>query len=135
LPFRQPLVLPPLPFGILLIHWKRGEAWFWKYLADADPAVNVASWQWVAGSGADAAPYFRIFNPEIQSKKFDADGDYIRKWVPELENLPSNYIHAPINAPESELRDAGVILGKTYPLPIVEHSKMREKALAIYQNL
>lgn len=119
----------------LFLHWKDGEAWFWNYLADADPAINVASWQWVAGSGADAAPYFRIFNPETQSKKFDVDGEYIRKWVPELEKLPSQYIHAPMKAPEAVLKDAGIKLGKTYPLPIVDHSKMREKALNLYKNL
>lgn len=119
----------------LLIHWKSGESWFWEYLVDADPAVNVASWQWVAGSGADAAPYFRIFNPEIQSKKFDPEGKYIRKWLPELEKLPNKYIHKPMKAPGIVLKGAGVELGKTYPLPIVDHSKMREKALRRYRDL
>jgi deoxyribodipyrimidine photo-lyase len=100
------------------IDWRTGEAWFWDTLCDADPANNPASWQWVAGSGADAAPYFRIFNPVLQGQKFDPEGVYVRRWVPELARLGSKYIHSPWLAPP-----AG------YPAPIVEHGFARERAL------
>ena len=118
----------------LLIDWRRGEEWFWDTLFDADPASNAASWQWVAGSGADASPYFRIFNPFSQGEKFDPNGDYVRKFVPELSNMPNNYIHRPWEAPASVLSDAGVKLGETYPRPIVDHKQAREKALANYKQ-
>ncbi len=104
----------------LLIHWRHGEAWFWDTLLDADTANNTAGWQWVAGSGADAAPYFRIFNPVTQSAKFDPGGDYIRTYVPELRDLPDKLIHAPWDAPALILQGAGITLGKTYPKPIVD---------------
>ena len=97
---------------------------------DADLAANSASWQWVAGCGADAAPYFRIFNPVIQGKKFDPDGSYVRTWAPELARLPAAWIHAPWQAPALELAAAGVQLGRTYPAPIVDHAKARDAALA-----
>ena len=116
----------------LLIHWQRGEAWFRDTLVDADLANNVCGWQWVAGSGADASPYFRIFNPTLQGKKFDAEGDYVRRWVPEIEALPDKYIHEPSAAPGDVLEQAGVRLGDTYPAPIVEHKAAREAALAAY---
>ena len=116
----------------LRIDWRRGEAWFWDTLLDADLANNAASWQWVAGSGADAAPYFRIFNPMEQSRRFDPDGAYIRRWCPELAQLAAPDIHAPFEAPEGVLRSAGVMLGKTYPHPIVEHQAARAAALAGY---
>ncbi len=119
----------------LLIDWRLGERWFWDTLVDADPASNTASWQWVAGSGADAAPYFRIFNPIIQGEKFDPDGDYVRKYVPELCDLPSKYIHKPWDAPEGVLSKAGVRLGDTYPHPIVEHQKARQRALDAYDKI
>lgn len=119
----------------LLIPWQRGEAWFWDTLVDADLANNAASWQWVAGSGADAAPYFRIFNPMSQGEKFDPDGDYVRRWVPELKDLPSKAIHAPFTAPREVLEGAGVVLGKTYPKPIVVHADARERALAGYEAI
>lgn len=112
----------------LLIDWKRGEKWFWDTLCDGDPADNPANWQWVAGSGADAAPYFRIFNPMLQGVKFDPEGAYVKHWVPELADLDPKYVHAPWLAPESEL--AGVRLGETYPSPIVEHGFARQRALA-----
>jgi len=118
----------------LMIDWRRGEEWFWDTLVDADPASNAASWQWVAGSGADASPYFRIFNPFSQGEKFDPNGDYVRKYVPELTNLPNKFIHRPWDASEFVLKEAGVILGKTYPLPMVDHKKARERALAAYKN-
>ena len=114
----------------LLIGWQEGAAWFWDTLVDADLANNTMGWQWVAGCGADAAPYFRIFNPVIQGEKFDPAGDYVRRWVPELARLPAAWIHKPWKAPESLLLDAGVRLGKTYPSPIVIHEVARERALA-----
>jgi len=118
-----------------LIHWQQGERWFWDTLVDADIANNVASWQWVAGSGADAAPYFRIFNPVTQSQKFDPDGAYIRRWIPELSHLPSKYIHAPWEAPAEILKQAGIQIGKDYPKPIVDLKISRQQALESYALL
>jgi deoxyribodipyrimidine photo-lyase len=118
----------------LRIDWRLGEAWFWDTLVDADLANNAAGWQWVAGSGADAAPYFRIFNPLIQGRKWDPDGDYVRRWCPELARLPSEYIHAPFDAPPELLTACGIYLGTTYPYPIVEHDKARREALAGYER-
>jgi deoxyribodipyrimidine photo-lyase len=114
----------------LLIDWRAGESWFWDTLVDADVANNPASWQWVAGSGADAAPYFRIFNPILQGEKFDPRGDYVRRWVPELAALPAADIHAPWQATPAVLAKAGVRLGETYPAPVVDHDTARERALA-----
>jgi deoxyribodipyrimidine photo-lyase len=119
----------------LLLPWQEGEAWFWDSLVDADLANNAASWQWVAGSGADAAPYFRIFNPVSQGEKFDPDGSYVRRWVPELGDLPADVIHAPWLAPPAVLRAAGIEIGKTYPAPIVDHRAAREDALAAFATL
>ena len=113
----------------LLIDWREGEQWFWDTLVDADAGSNPANWQWVAGSGADAAPYFRVFNPILQGEKFDPDGAYVRRWVPELAQLPSNTIHQPWTATPLELKSAGVELGNTYPEPIVDHRSSRERAL------
>ncbi len=118
----------------LLIHWRLGEAWFWDTLVDADPASNVLGWQWTAGCGADAAPYYRIFNPVLQGRKFDPEGAYVRQWVPELANLPTEYIHAPWEAPTEVLRRAGVELGKTYPLPQADLQKSRERALEMFER-
>ena len=114
----------------LRVDWRAGERWFWDTLVDADPASNPASWQWVAGSGADAAPYFRIFNPMLQGAKFDPNGAYVRRWVPELAKLPDEAIHAPWDAPRHVLERAGVRLGDTYPRPIVDHDTARAAALA-----
>jgi deoxyribodipyrimidine photo-lyase len=114
----------------LMIDWRRGEEWFWDTLCDADPANNAASWQWVAGSGADAAPYFRIFNPVLQGQKFDPDGLYVKRWVPELGAVPPEHVHAPWMAPASVLARAGVDLGRNYPAPIVDHAFARQRALA-----
>ena len=119
----------------LRIHWKHGMAWFWDTLLDADMANNTASWQWVAGSGADASPYFRIFNPTTQAQKFDLNGDYIRRWCPELAALPTKALHAPADAPDPVLQEAGVRLGDTYPHPIVDHKAARAAALAGYEKV
>lgn len=113
----------------LLIDWREGERWFRDTLVDADLASNVQNWQWVAGSGADASPYFRIFNPIIQGRKFDADGRYVRQWVPELRRVPDRWLHAPWTAPPEVLRDAGVRLGSDYPRPVVDHETARKRAL------
>jgi deoxyribodipyrimidine photo-lyase len=118
----------------LLLPWQRGEKWFWDTLVDADLANNTMGWQWVAGSGADAAPYFRVFNPIMQGVKFDPDGDYVRRWVPELAALPPRWIHQPWKAPENVLRAARIYLGRTYPLPIVDHDQARRRALDAYEN-
>ena len=119
----------------LLIPWQDGAKWFWDTLVDADLASNSASWQWVAGCGADAAPYFRIFNPVTQGQKFDPAGAYVRQWVPELAALPDKDIHAPWEAPTATLRQAGVTLGSTYPAPLVDHKEARARALAGYQAI
>lgn len=119
----------------LLQDWRVGEAWFWDTLVDADLANNAGGWQWVAGSGADAAPYFRIFNPILQGEKFDPEGDYVRRWVPELAQLPNKYIHKPWTAPEGVLKQAGLMLGRDYPLPVVDHNKARKTALAAFAAL
>ncbi|KAG1668259.1 Deoxyribodipyrimidine photo-lyase [Nymphon striatum] len=119
----------------LLIDWREGEKWFWDTLVDADPASNTASWQWIAGCGADAAPYFRVFNPIIQGEKFDTDGDYVKLFCPELKNMPNKYLHKPWEAPADVLDKAGIVLGKTYPNPIVDHKTARDRALAAYQAM
>ena len=117
----------------LRIPWQDGEEWFWDTLVDADLANNAASWQWVAGSGADAAPYFRIFNPMKQGTDYDPDGAYVRRWVPEIAKLPDKHLHAPWEAPEDILKEAGVELGKTYPHPLVDHGEARKAAMAGYE--
>ncbi len=119
----------------LMVHWQYGERWFWDCLVDADYANNSASWQWVAGCGADAAPYFRIFNPVIQGLKFDPEGEYVRKFIPEIRKLPNNYIHAPWEAPRDVTVKANVVLGNHYPLPIVSLKASRERALAAYKAM
>ena len=132
---RVRMIVASLLVKNMLIPWQEGAAWFWDTLVDADLASNSASWQWVAGSGADAAPYFRIFNPVTQSQKFDAEGEYIRTWVPEIKDLPNKYIHAPWEAPQQTLADAGVTLGKNYPKPIVDLKKTRQAALNAYASI
>jgi deoxyribodipyrimidine photo-lyase len=119
----------------LLIDWRQGEHWFWDTLVDADPASNAASWQWIAGSGADAAPYFRIFNPISQGEKFDSEALYVRKYVPELAGLPNKVIHRPWDASPMELHGAGVKLGATYPVAVVDHDQARVRALAAFKSI
>ncbi len=119
----------------LRLSWTHGAAWFWDTLVDADLASNTLGWQWSAGCGADAAPYFRIFAPVLQGLKFDANGDYVRRWVPELARLPAEHIHAPWEAPMHVLAEAGVRLGETYPPPIVDHGTARDAALAALKKL
>ena len=119
----------------LMLHWSYGQEWFWDTLVDADIASNSASWQWVAGTGADAAPYFRIFNPVTQSKKFDPEGEYIKKYVHELKDIPSKIIHMPSDYDEETLKNNGLILGKDYPFPIVDLSTTRNRALTAFKDL
>lgn len=119
----------------LLIDWRAGAAWFWETLVDADLASNTLGWQWAAGCGADAAPYFRVFNPLLQSRKFDPEGAYIRRWVPELARLSGQDIHAPHQAPPLALSMAGVDLGSDYPLPIVDHPRAKTRALDALASL
>jgi deoxyribodipyrimidine photo-lyase len=115
----------------LLIDWRDGEKYFKNCLLDYSPANNVAGWQWVAGCGADAAPYFRIFNPILQGEKFDKDGEYVKKWVPELKDLSTKFIHKPWELNNNEKFK----LGKDYPFPIVKHEKAREKALNAFKKI
>ena len=119
----------------LLVSWVAGEEWFWDTLVDADLAANAASWQWVAGSGTDSQPFFRIFNPVTQGQKFDPDGAYVRRWVPELAHLPDRHLHAPWEAPDAVLAKAGVKLGETYPHPTVELAEGRTRALAAFKAM
>jgi deoxyribodipyrimidine photo-lyase len=119
----------------LLIDWRKGYEWFQQALVDFDVANNAMGWQWVAGSGIDSAPYFRIFNPITQSEKFDSNGGYIRQWVPELSNFPAPYIHRPWEAPDSLLEGLDIRLGIKYPLPIVEHAGARLRALEAYDTI
>jgi deoxyribodipyrimidine photo-lyase len=119
----------------LLLPWQEGAAWFWDTLVDADLANNTMGWQWIAGSGADAAPYFRVFNPMLQAAKFDPDGSYIKRWVPELADLSPPAIFAPWAVSRDALSKAGVVLGKTYPKPRIEHGAGRKRALDAYAKM
>jgi deoxyribodipyrimidine photo-lyase len=119
----------------LLIHYRDGEAHFMKYLTDGDWAQNNAGWQWSAGCGADAQPYFRVFNPVLQGEKFDPRGGYVRTWVPELAKMPDKFVHCPWDAPPEVLHRAGITLGKNYPRPIVDHKSARERFLALSKVL
>jgi len=115
----------------LLIDYRRGEAHYMKYLTDGDSSQNNASWQWSAGWGCSALPYFRMFNPVTQGEKFDPEGAYVRRWVPELARMPASSVHRPWEASDSVLRAAGVRLGETYPRPVVDHRFARERFLAL----
>lgn len=121
----------------LRLSWTSGAAWFWDTLVDGDLASNTLGWQWSAGCGADAAPYFRVFAPVLQGQKFDSNGDYVRRWVPELARMPAAHIHEPWNAPMHILAQAGVRLGAkdSYPLPVVDHATARAEALAAFKQL
>jgi deoxyribodipyrimidine photo-lyase len=118
----------------LLLPWQLGAKWFWDTLVDADLANNSLGWQWVAGCGVDAAPFFRVFNPVLQGQKFDPHGDYVRQWAPELASLPDRWIHKPWEAPAAVLREAGVELGHSYPRPLVDHNEARDRALAVFRK-
>jgi deoxyribodipyrimidine photo-lyase len=117
----------------LLVDWKKGERFFMQHLVDGDPAANNGGWQWAAGTGTDAQPYFRIFNPTSQAKKHDPQGDYIRRWVPELAAVPDEHIHEPWKMDEDAQEAAGCVIGEDYPAPIIDHSKARERTLAAYK--
>jgi deoxyribodipyrimidine photo-lyase len=117
------------------VHWAQGLRWFHDTLVDADLANNVLGWQWVAGCGADASPYYRIFNPVLQTERYDPDRAYVRRWIPEIARLPNDWIHRPWEAPEAVLSAAGVRLGTTYPAPVVEFRGSRERALAQWARL
>ncbi len=116
----------------LLIDWRWGERFFMQHLLDGDPASNNGGWQWTAGVGTDAAPYFRVFNPTAQGEKFDPAGDYVRRWLPELARVPAKHIHQPWAMPASEQRRAGCIVGSDYPAPIIDHATARQRTLAAY---
>lgn len=131
---RVRMVVSSLLVKHLLQDWREGARWFWDTLVDADLASNTLGWQWSAGCGADAAPYFRVFNPITQGKKFDPNGNYVRKWVPEIAKLPNTFIHEPWEAPQGILEYAGIELGKDYPQPIIDHKKGRERALAALEK-
>lgn len=119
----------------LLIDWRWGERFFMQHLVDGDPAANNGGWQWTAGTGTDAAPYFRVFNPILQSQKFDPEGTYIRRWVPELAQVPEKFVHSPWTMPIAEQRRAGCVIGKDYPSPIVDHKVARVRALDAFNQL
>jgi deoxyribodipyrimidine photo-lyase len=132
---RVRMIVASLLVKHLMQDWRAGEAWFWDTLVDADIANNAAGWQWVAGSGADASPYFRIFNPMTQGENFDPKGTYVRKWVPEIARLPDGLIHRPFEAPPEILRGLSITLGQTYPRPIIDHAAGRQRALDALASL
>lgn len=116
----------------LLLDWRRGERWFMRHLVDGDPAANNGGWQWTAGTGTDAAPYFRIFNPVLQGQKSDPHGAYVRRWLPELARVPNQYIHQPWAMPAAAQEQAGCVIGQDYPAPIVDHGWARERTLEVF---
>jgi deoxyribodipyrimidine photo-lyase len=119
----------------LLQHWLEGARWFWDTLVDADLANNTMGWQWIGGCGADAAPYFRIFNPITQGEKFDPDGSYVKQYLPELSKVPAKYVHKPWELGGLDLATAGLRLGSDYPVPVIEHSVGRARALKAFDAL
>jgi len=135
MPNRARMIVASFLCKDLLISWTEGATWFWETLVDADLANNTMGWQWVAGCGADASPFFRIFNPMSQGKKFDPQGEYVRRWVPELAQLSNKDIHSPWLASRDSLSNAGVVLGKNYPHPIVDHALARVEALEAYSSI
>jgi len=132
---RVRMVVASLLVKNLLWSWKDGAAWFWDTLVDADLANNTMGWQWTAGCGADAAPYFRIFNPVLQGEKFDPDGSYVRRYVPELGAVPPRFLHKPWEMPAAERRKIGLRLGRDYPAPIVDLASSRKRALEAFQSI
>jgi deoxyribodipyrimidine photo-lyase len=118
----------------LLINWQEGERWFMRQLVDGDPAANNGGWQWVAGTGTDAAPYFRIFNPVLQGRKFDPLGEYVHRWLPELNNVPKAKLHTPWEMSAVEQIASGLVIGSDYPVPIVDHAFARERTLKAYKG-
>ncbi len=132
---RARMIVGSLLVKHLLHSWEEGARWFWDCLVDADLASNTLGWQWSGGCGADAAPYFRVFNPMTQGEKFDPEGDYVRRYVPELRHLPAKFIHQPWEADEKVLDEAGVKLGENYPRPIIDHKEGRERALAAFEKV
>ncbi len=135
IPNRVRMIVASFLVKHLLLPWQEGEAWFWDTLVDADLGNNAGGWQWVAGCGIDAAPYFRIFNPVLQGEKFDSDGDYVRRWVPELARLASPYLQRPWTAAPLDLVAAGVRLGLDYPWPLIDHAAARARALQAFDRL
>ncbi|NNF26924.1 MAG: deoxyribodipyrimidine photo-lyase, partial [Gemmatimonadetes bacterium] len=135
MPGRARMVVASFLVKHLLLPWQAGEAWFWDTLVDADLANNTMGWQWAAGCGADAQPFFRVFNPESQATRHDPKGDYIRTWIPELRSVPDEYIHRPWDAPEAIRSEAGLDASDGYPLPIVDHAQARKRALEAYEGL
>ena len=133
MPNRARMIVASFLVKDLLIDWRWGERWFMNQLIDGDPAANNGGWQWTAGTGTDAAPYFRIFNPVTQGRKFDPAGDYVRRWVPELANVPTPAIHEPWRLNPQEQQALGCVLGRDYPRPVVEHAAARERTLAAYR--
>jgi deoxyribodipyrimidine photo-lyase len=133
MPNRARMIVASFLCKDLLISWESGAEWFWDTLVDADLANNILGWQWTAGCGADAAPYFRVFNPVSQGKKFDPKGEYVRRWVPELAQLPASIIHSPWEAPPLTLLNYGVTLGDEYPHPVVDHAEARLEALKAFE--
>jgi deoxyribodipyrimidine photo-lyase len=132
---RARMIVASLLTKNLGIHWLEGARWFWDTLVDADLAANTLGWQWTAGCGADAAPYFRVFNPVLQGERFDPQGDYVRRWVPELADLPAQYIHRPWEAPATVRKQVGVHLGDNYPKPVVDLAESRRQALARWERI
>lgn len=132
---RVRMIVASLLVKQLLISWEEGAEWFWDTLVDADLASNTLGWQWAGGCGADAAPYFRVFNPVLQGEKFDPDGVYTKRWVPELAEMPAKWLFKPWDAPESVLEEAGVTLGASYPEPIVDLKDGRERALKAFEKV
>ena len=132
---RVRMVVASLLTKNLLIPWQSGARWFWETLVDADLASNTLGWQWTAGCGADAAPYFRVFNPVLQGQRFDPDGAYVRHWCPELARLPDKYLQQPWTAPQNVLAAAGIRLGRDYPQPIVDLAQSRAQALAAWERI
>jgi deoxyribodipyrimidine photo-lyase len=118
----------------LLIDWRWGERYFMQHLLDGDPAANNGGWQWTAGTGTDAAPYFRVFNPVLQGKRHDPDGRYVRKWLPELSAVPAGLAHAPWEMSAEAQQSVRCVIGRDYPMPIVSHAMARQRALAAYQR-